>query len=170
MTFFTEQRELQLAARTDAELFPVAGTRPGRMNGRDYPIILPDDAAHEAFYPPHARWVDEYIRRHGITPHRMLRHLLSSQACCFNFLAPFVEKPEALAALLAPLFPGSTIEPCRMDEADGGYVAFEWVDRTDCLGEAGGRTLTRGANCTSTDAAICARVDDRLELLLIEWK
>ncbi len=42
-------------------------------------------------------------------------HLCSSQVACVNFLYPFVRRPQALAALLRPIFPGLTemlpIEP-----------------------------------------------------------
>lgn len=110
-----------------------------------------------------------------ITWHKMRGHLLSSQVACVNFLMPFATRPRDLEALLQRVFPGEKlrVQPISHEGVEGEdrYVAFEWVGRGNHLSEAAdGSKLTRGANCTSTDAMVLVEVSGRLEMLLIEWK
>ncbi|HEV2568341.1 MAG TPA: hypothetical protein VGT77_06620 [Sphingomonas sp.] len=51
---------------------------------------------------------------------------------------------------------------------EDGFVAFEYISGPDYLNEGGKRT--RGAQCTSVDAAMGLVREGRRELLLIEWK
>jgi hypothetical protein len=54
---------------------------------------------------------------------------------------------------------------------DGRFLTFEYIGPRDLLGEAVGDRRTRGANCTSVDAAFCyRRSDGKSELALVEWK
>ena len=56
---------------------------------------------------------------------------------------------------------------------DGQYVTFEWIGHENYLGEKVPRTgkRTRGANCTSADAAVLfERTDGTRQIVLIEWK
>ena len=56
---------------------------------------------------------------------------------------------------------------------DGQYVAFEWIGAQNYLGEKITRNgkRTRGANFTSTDAAVMfRRPDGKKQIVLIEWK
>lgn len=175
--FFRSERERQTALRKTSGMFPKSAVRPVIRNGRTYEVLLgePD----ENFEPSIRRPLADYLDRFGIVRHRMLAHLLSSQACCFNFLFPLADKPEALAALLRRVFPKAAevaAEPvpewnpaCGTPTASA-FVAFEWTDWYDRLGENRGKPPFRGANSTSTDAAVVARVDGQRILCLIEWK
>ena len=52
---------------------------------------------------------------------------------------------------------------------DGGFVAYEWIGQGNYLAESGPRV--RGANITSLDALMCARLGDGSKVLLVvEWK
>ena len=156
-------------------MFPKAGTLPGAYRGRDYAFVLPQGLWTENFGPQLARRAILYGDRWGLRWHDAKHHLLSSQICCFNHLLPFAIEPKALAHLLEPVFgaelemlpiPGDGLygEPC--------YVAFEYFGplHSDFLSEGGGKPLTRGANCTSVDAAVLFRRAGQTELVLIEWK
>ena len=79
-------------------------------------------------------------------------HMCDSQVCCANFLFPFADKPEALAALLKPIFPNlQEMLPIE----DGLYMAFEWIGKDNYLHEVSRNGLrSRGANFTSADAAV----------------
>ncbi|HRV96848.1 MAG TPA: hypothetical protein P5526_32130, partial [Anaerolineae bacterium] len=53
------------------------------------------------------------------------------------------------------------------------YVAFEWIGQQNYLGEKIARhgQRTRGANCTSADAAVRFKHSDgQTQIVLIEWK
>jgi len=55
----------------------------------------------------------------------------------------------------------------------GQYVTFEWIGQENYLRERVARNgkRTRGANCTSADAAVMfERTDGRKQIVLIEWK
>lgn len=175
--FFRFERERQIALRAAPGLFPVSGQTPVIRGGRSYDVLLPEP--DENLEPGSRVAIRNYLKANSIVPHRMLGHLLSSQACCLNFLFVFTDRPDALACLLRPVFPNAvTITMAKVPEwraAEGSlvqenYIAFEWTDWTDQLGEKGGRPPPRGANSTSTDAAMLAIVDGRRILCLIEWK
>jgi hypothetical protein len=51
------------------------------------------------------------------------------------------------------------------------FLTFEYNGPTDYFGEAPHGVRTRGANCTSVDAAFLCRAKTGLkELILLEWK
>jgi hypothetical protein len=53
----------------------------------------------------------------------------------------------------------------------GRYLTFEYIGPTDFFGEAPDGERTRGARCTSVDAAFLHRTREGLtELVLLEWK
>lgn len=129
------------------------------------------------FAPAIADHAERYFQRDGsnaITWHRHANHMLSSQACCLNFLMPLAEDPERLSALVASVL---GIDPPEMLEVERGpdgrpwHVGFEWIGRKDYLNEAGrAGIIQRGANCTSADAFMRFRTAGRIEGLLVEWK
>ncbi|HYF24000.1 MAG TPA: hypothetical protein VD929_11445 [Caulobacteraceae bacterium] len=168
MTYDVKERERQVALRMAGDLFPLSKGRDGKINGRVYPFALAE--RDENLMPSLRVWARSYVNKHDIVKHRMYMHLLSSQVCCVNFLAPFANDPVALAALVRPLFPSSSaVRPLPIPGEDG-YVAFEWSPKTDLLNETDGKPPPRGAHATSTDAALHLEVDGRRELVLIEWK
>jgi hypothetical protein len=85
------------------------------------------------------------------------------------FLFPFYNQPEVLARLLKPIFP-TLIRMLPIE--DGSYVSFEWIGQDDYLNEKGGnKTRSRGANCTSADAAVMFQHENgQIQMVLIEWK
>jgi hypothetical protein len=124
--------------------------------------------------PSIASAADAYFRELGIAWHQHANHGLSSQVCCLNFLMPLAQDPEALAKLIGRAMGISVPEMLPMERDASGrdwYVAFEWIGHADYLNEAGkGGTRTRGANATSSDAAVRYRHEGRTEIALIEWK
>lgn len=91
-------------------------------------------------------------------------HLLSSQVACINHLYFARQRCDVATALLKGVS-GKIIEAVKMDD---GYVEFEMIGNGNYLGE---RSHTRGANCTSVDAAMVGKKQDGSNILvLIEWK
>jgi len=115
-----------------------------------------------------------YFAEKGITWHRHANHGLSSQVCCLNFLMPLAHDPAALARVVGQALDIAPPEMLPMEQDEAGrdwYVAFEWIGERDYLNEAGKNgARTRGANATSTDAAVRFRSNGRIEIALIEWK
>jgi hypothetical protein len=99
-------------------------------------------------------------------------HLMSSQVACLNALAPHVSSPDNLKWLFAPALPQlAEVIPFGDPLAPEDHVTFEWVGEKDHLGERVGKSLSRGAQMTSADAAIRFRnTDGDIEIALIEWK
>lgn len=91
-------------------------------------------------------------------------HLLSSQVACVNHLFPLRQRPDAALAVLQ----GLDAEVVEALPVEDGLVAFELIGPEPRLGE---RSFTRGAQCTSVDAAMIGRLaDGSRRLFLIEWK
>jgi hypothetical protein len=67
---------------------------------------------------------------------------------------------------------GDRLEVGEVLEVEPGrFLTFEFIGPVDVFGEAPGGNRTRGARCTSVDAAFLHRhVDGFVELVLIEWK
>ena len=94
-------------------------------------------------------------------------HLLSSQVQCVNALAQMVTEPDRLKRAFGSLLGITDVLPIERHQ----YLTFEYIGPTDYFGEAPGRVRTRGANCTSVDAAFLIRTASGLrELILLEWK
>jgi hypothetical protein len=91
-------------------------------------------------------------------------HLLSSQIACLNHLYFIRQRPDVATVVLQGL--DAEVETAEM--VDDGFVEFEFIGEKKYLGE---RSFTRGANCTSVDAAMIGRMKDgKKKLFLIEWK
>lgn len=63
--------------------------------------------------------------------------------------------------------------PMEEGEFPDRYVSFEWIGHEDYLKEKKSKDgrRTRGANCTSADAAVMFDREDGLrQIVLIEWK
>jgi hypothetical protein len=152
---------------------------PARVDGvyrkHAYPFCLPREHADENLFDSIREAAIEHFAEHEIKWHDGQKpfpsnHLCDSQVSCVNFLFPFADQPEALAALLRPFFP----ELRQMLPIEAGrYVTFEWIGEKNYLGEKIGHNQmrTRGANFTSADAAVrFARRDGTQQIVLIEWK
>lgn len=149
---------------------------PGAYRGRLRDFCLPKACAEENLYPGIRLLALGYFAAFDIKWHdrqkcKCSNHLCDSMVSCVNFFFPFAERPEALGALLRPIFP-SLKEVMPMEES-GLWLSIEWIGLDNYLGELkrGDRERTRGANFTSLDAAV--RFEDtsgRTQVALIEWK
>lgn len=94
-------------------------------------------------------------------------HLLSSQVQCVNALGQMVHDPDRLVHAFGELLQIDEV----LEIEPGRHLTFEYIGPTDFFDEAPGATRTRGAHCTSVDAAFLhRRVDGVRELVLVEWK
>jgi hypothetical protein len=183
-TFKETEKLRQAAFKSASPYFTDAARADGVYAGAPRPFCLPCARAEENLWAGVRADALAYFAANGIgwhdaqrdpgQPHRTLtNHLCGSQVCCVNFLFPFARHPDALAALLRPLFPALTrmieLEPATRP---GQFVSHEWIGLRDYLGEAhGGRTRTRGSHATSADAAVMfERADGLRQIVLIEWK
>lgn len=94
-------------------------------------------------------------------------HLLSSQVQCVNALFPMVQDPQRIQRAFG--------EALDIDEVlaiePGRYLTFEYIGPQDYFNEGAGGGRTRGAHCTSFDAAFRYRTSTGAEeLALVEWK
>lgn len=175
-SFLEQEKERQTRFKQTSPHFSDDARQDGIYKKRPRPFCLPKDYACENLFAQIREnaltYFDSYqIRWHNgdkITPSN---HLCDSQVCCVNFLFPFMDKPQALAELLRPLFPA--FHEAQPIEAPHSYLAFEWIGKQNYLGETttcGGRR-TRGAYITSADAMVMFRhSDDTQQIVLIEWK
>jgi hypothetical protein len=91
-------------------------------------------------------------------------HLLSSQVACINYLYALRQRQDLATLLLQSINP-SVVSAVIVDD---GYVEFEFIGQQQYLKEKG---FTRGANCTSVDAAMIGELSDGERcIFLIEWK
>jgi len=149
----------------------------GIYAGKPRSFCLPRDEARQNLFRPIAGPAIEFFTRLGIKWHHGCpgglpsNHLCDSQVCCVNFLFPFTSRPEALRRLLTPAFEGiSAVLPM---ECSGEYLTFEWIGLRNYLCERVARSgkRTRGANCTSADAAVLLENRSGAKhIVLIEWK
>jgi hypothetical protein len=94
-------------------------------------------------------------------------HLLSSQVQCVNALAQMVREPDRLIRAFGGMLGISKV----LQIEPGRFLTFEYIGPTDYFGEAPKGVRTRGANCTSVDAAfLCRTTTGHTELILLEWK
>jgi hypothetical protein len=151
-----------------------AARAAGFCRGHAYPFCVPADCAEENLFEGVRAGVLAYFDCHRIKWHmgqdrRPSNHLRSSQICCVNFLEPFATRPEALAALLRPLYGDITVLPIEA----GRYVAYEWIGAKNYLHEVTppNGVRQRGALYTSADAAVLfRRCHGQRQAVLIEWK
>jgi len=149
---------------------PAAYFRAGRPQGM-YPFCLPVGYAAYNLLPDAREALAEFAAKkiawHAQTAAGPTNHLLSSQVQCVNVLEPLAHDADRLRATFAPWL--DVTDPLEVEP--GRLVAYEFIGAADHLNEAVGDLRSRGANCTSVDAAIRYRTSDgRIELALIEWK
>lgn len=77
----------------------------------------------------------------------------------------------AIRRLLGDVLDIAEVLPFGDPAAPDDVVTFEWVGLVDHLGERRGKSLSRGAQMTSADAAIRYRTPTgAIEIALVEWK
>ncbi len=173
--FLESEKHCQTKLKANSPYFSEATRLDGVYKRKLRPFCLPLDCAEENLFPEIRQTAPAYFADYGIKWHDGLNskpsnHLCDSQVCCVNFLFPFAQKPHILAEILRPIFPNlQEMLPIE----NGRYITFEWIGLENYLGEkippSGKRT--RGANCTSADAAVMfKRSDGKQQMVLIEWK
>lgn len=103
-------------------------------------------------------------------------HMCSSQIACVNHLFPIRYDQSAVLALAncvaeeAGELPFDDVLEVGGDTVMPGYIAFEVITSRDYLHESKDGKLSRGTQCTSVDATILARRNDKVYVIPIEWK
>jgi hypothetical protein len=180
MTYIDTHRVSASAWKAGTTTLTEAARRPapyvnqhGRTSGRPVDFCLPPQLAASSLLPDVRGAAMELFGELGIPWHAGVdggpsNHLLSSQVQCVNALGPMVSDPERLRRAFGPSL--GTAEVLQIEP--GRYLTFEYIGPTDCFGEAPpGTARTRGARCTSVDAAFLHRTHDGVvELVLVEWK
>lgn len=155
-------------ARADAPYVRKDGTAPGA----DLSFCLPTPYAEHNLLPDIRTQALALFRELEIPWHAGVNdgpsnHLLSSQVQCVNALTAMVNDPNRIRLAFGDLLPIAEVvevEPRR-------FLTFEFIGNTDYFNEAPHNQRTRGAHCTSVDAAFAYRTPDGgHELALVEWK
>jgi hypothetical protein len=176
MSRWLESEKLnQVQFKTTWPDFSSTARADGVYKDKPRPFCLPRECAEENLVPAIRSTITDYFKQYEIKWHdgqdrRPSNHLCDSQVCCVNFLFPFADKPDALAALLRPVYPDLAH---MLPIENGQYVAHEWIGQQNYLGEKLPRhgKRTRGALFTSADAAVLfQRIDGQRQIVLIEWK
>jgi hypothetical protein len=173
--FLQSEKPHQASFKQYSSSFSEAARADGVYKKHAYPFCLPQEHADENLFAGIRQAAIDHFAAHEIKWHDGQKpfpsnHLCDSQVSCVNFLFPFADQPEALAALLRPYYP--ELQAMLPIEA-GRYVTYEWIGAENYLGEKIGRNQkrTRGANFTSADAAVhFERQDGTQQVVLIEWK
>ena len=150
---------------------------------REHPYVLAPALAREnlhddlrgsalAYFNEHeiAWWLSDAERSERedlkMTERLPTGHLNSSQVACVNHLEPARVDGDVALAVARNLEP--RVAEVR-DTGEGGYVAFEWIGKSEYLDEPGAHV--RGAHVTSLDALMRVTLDDgAFALLVVEWK
>lgn len=173
--FLESEKQQQAQFKHNSPSISAAARADGVYKGKARPFCLPLEYAAENLSPAIRQSALAYFEAQSVRWHdgrngKPSNHLCDSQVCCVNFLFPFANQPRALSEVLRPVFPAIH----EMLPIEGGqYVAFEWIGQQNYLGErqSGKGKRTRGASCTSADAAVLfAELDGKRHLELIEWK
>ena len=172
--FLQSEKPLQAKFKAASTYFSAPARADGLYRGHRNPFCLPRACAEENLFAGIRQPALDYFAAYQIKWHdghdgKCSNHLCDSMVCGVNFLFPFANQPEALAAVLQPFFPG--LDHMLPVEA-GQYVAFEWIGAQNYLGEVSHNGLrTRGANYTSADAALFFEWQGGTkQFVLIEWK
>ena len=173
--FLESEKARQTAFKATKEWFSQEAQEDGEYKGRKRPFCLDLQHADENLFEGIRVQALDYFKVNHIKWHdghdgKPSNHLCDSQVCCANFLFRFTNEPELLASVLRPVFP--TLKNMLPIE-NGQFITFEWIGQENYLGErvAANGKRTRGANCTSSDAAVLfERSDKKRQVVLIEWK
>ena len=189
--FLESERLAQTVFKRESGWISEGARGPGAREGRGCDFCLPvASAAENLFEGTREKSLDHFEgRRIGWReggPRRPSEDLCSSQVAAVNFLAPFMDEPDALTALLKPLFAGvadvrqrrgQTISTPGLDHVlpvddSGVFVDFEESGAADYLGEAAASSVgTAGVDRTSADAVVkFVREDGATQVVLIDWK
>lgn len=169
-SFVTTHREIASRWKATARL-PESARLPGSYAGKgSHHFCLPIEHAAENLLPDVRDAAIELFAGLGIPWHRGVtggptNHLLSSQVQCINALMPMVTGPARIVGGF-----GDQLDIAEVLEIEPGrFLTFEYISPTDYLSESVDGLRTRGANCTSVDAAFEYRTSaGKTELALVE--
>lgn len=175
--FKETEKQRQAAFKQTSAYFSQGAKADGLYKNLPRAFCLPTTHTAENLFAQIRQPAISYFASHAIQWHNGIgqspsNHLCDSQVSCVNLLFPFADKPDALAALLKPVFP-TLKRVLPIDSRSGEYITFEWIGAENYLKERVGRggKRTRGANCTSADAAVkIEHQDGTTQFVLIEWK
>ena len=177
-TFVQRERARAVAWKRSTDTLPDEARHPapyirdGQAKTGPLPFCVPVEHASLSLLPEVRSTALDLFTELGIPWHAGIdggpgNHLLSSQVQCVNALGQMVHDPERI-----PRAFGSVLDIDEVLEIEPGrFLTFEYIGPTDFFGEVPGGERTRGARCTSVDAAFLFRTPtgDR-ELALVEWK
>lgn len=179
MTYTDRERRRSAAWKSRTQTLPESARLPapyvgktGRAGTTSYDFCLPAEHTALNLLPEVRQPVLAHFAEAGIPWHAGIdggpsNHLLSSQVQCANALGQMISDPSRLVRAFGDLL---DIDEVLEIEA-GRFLTFEYIGPTDFFGEAPGAERSRGAHCTSVDAAFLHRRRDGLrELVLVEWK
>jgi hypothetical protein len=174
--FLETEKLIQTKFKRESSYFSLPARKDGVYKGKPRPFCIPREYAAENLFQDVRQPAIIYFEQQGINWHdgqdgNPSNHLCDSQICCVNFLFAFAGHPEALTELLRPVYPN--IMRVFPMEAASQYISFEWIGAKNYLGEKVPKTgkRTRGANYTSTDAAVMFEDEaGNRQIALIEWK
>lgn len=146
--------------------------KDGVQRGPEYEFCLPAEHAALSLLPEVRDLALALFAELGIPWHAGVNggpgnHLLSSQVQCVNALGQMVVDPSRIINAFGPILGTETVHEIE----PGRWLTFEYIGSDDHLNEAVKGKRTRGAHCTSVDAAFVHRTREGIrELVLIEWK
>lgn len=151
---------------------PAPYFRDGEPVTGPLPFCLPPEHAAMSLLPEVRSMALDLFAELGIPWHAGIdggpsNHLLSSQVQCVNALGRMVNDPDRIVRAF-----GSVLDVDEVLEIEPGrFLTFEYIGPTDFFGECPDGERTRGARCTSVDAAFLFRTSTGArELALVEWK
>lgn len=178
-SYVNEQREIASRWKQLTETLPGAAKaaapyvgKDGKPGGTPYPFCLPAEHATYNLLPDVRETALALFAEMGIPWHAGVdtgpsNHLLSSQVHCANALTRMVADPERIVQAFGQVLPIDEV----VEIEPGRFLTFEFIGDQDYLSEALGGLRTRGAHCTSVDAAFRYRTSSgREHLALVEWK
>ncbi|HAS08942.1 MAG TPA: hypothetical protein DCS55_00225 [Acidimicrobiaceae bacterium] len=156
----------------DGARHPAPYIRGGQAQTGPLPFCLPIEHAALSLLPEVRPMALDLFAELGIPWHAGIgggpgNHLLSSQVQCVNALGQMVHDPDRIVRAF-----GSVLDIDEVLEVEPGrFLTFEYIGPTDFFGEVPDGERTRGARCTSVDAAFLFRSSTgERELALVEWK
>lgn len=178
-TFVSTQRQKAAAWKATTGSLPDAARaaapyvdKDGSAGEKPLPFCLPADLADLNLLPGIRERALALFRELEIPWHAGIddgpsNHLLSSQVQCVNALTSMIDDPQRIKAAFGGVVDISDV----LEIEPGRFLTFEYIGPEDYLGEARNGSRTRGAHCTSVDAAFRYRTSSGgTELALVEWK
>src|ERR1035437_4391632 len=179
MTYSTDERARATWWKQAPDTLPVQAKvaaayarKHGAVGDRRYGFCLPPQYADSSLLPEVRNTALELFGELGIQWHFGVgngpsNHLLSSQVQCVNALGQMATDRDRVIRAFGGLLGISEVLEIEAKH----FLTFEYIGPTDYFGEAPHGVRTRGANCTSVDAAFLCRAKTGLkELILLEWK